>query len=186
VSHKYSDSESRNFILSALKKPSVKLLDIYRTARTHGDDKFDTFDKLKNFLTTVALPREADRVDNIEIVTSKMRPLQKESPTIVKIIIVQSGIDRVMIPEGLHRNLVGEMIVILTPAIEVVTSNSIVLNLATRTPIRPAFALNAASHLTLSKKQQIMRATTALPQSPAPSQIVKAPTPARQCITTCG
>ena len=37
VSHKYSDSESRNFLLSALKKPSVKLLDIYRTARTHGD-----------------------------------------------------------------------------------------------------------------------------------------------------
>ena len=64
MSHKYSDSESRNFLLSALKKPSVKLLDIYRAARTHGDDKFATFDKVKNFLTTVALPREADRVDN--------------------------------------------------------------------------------------------------------------------------
>ena len=38
VSHKCSDSESRNFLLSALKKPSVKLLDIYRrTARTHGE-----------------------------------------------------------------------------------------------------------------------------------------------------
>ena len=64
VSHAYTDSESRNFLLSALKKPSVKLLDIYRTARTLGDDKFNTFDKLKSFLTTVALPREADRVDN--------------------------------------------------------------------------------------------------------------------------
>ena len=54
VSHKYSDSESRNFLLSAQKA----------LCKSAGHLKFDTFDKLKNFLTTVALPREADRVDN--------------------------------------------------------------------------------------------------------------------------
>ena len=91
-----------------------------------------------------------------------------------------------MILEGVLGNLVGEMIVMLTPAIAVATSNSIVLNLAIRTPIRPVFALNAAGHLTLSEKQQIMRATTALPQSPAQYRTVKALTLTRRCITTCG
>ena len=61
VSHKYSDPEARNFLLRALRKPSVRLQDVYRSARTAGDDKFDTYEKLKDFLTSVALPREADR-----------------------------------------------------------------------------------------------------------------------------
>ena len=61
VFHKYNDSEARNFLLRGLRKPSVRLQDVYRPARTAGDDKFDTYEKLKNLLTSVALPREADR-----------------------------------------------------------------------------------------------------------------------------
>ena len=78
-----------------------------------------------------------------------MRLRQKKSPTIEKITVVQIGIDRVTILEGILSNLVGEMIVMLTRAIAVATSNSSVLNLAIRTPILPVFALNAAGHLTL-------------------------------------
>jgi len=63
--------------------------------------------------------------------------------------VVQIGIDRVMILEGILSNLVGELIVMLIPAITVATSNSSVLNLAVRTPTRPGFALNVASHSTL-------------------------------------
>ena len=68
VSHKHTDSESRRLLLGALKEPSVKLLDIYRKARTHGDNKFDSFEKLKIFLTTAAFLERLIELKPLKIV----------------------------------------------------------------------------------------------------------------------